>query len=852
MTVLFRSDVGDVWALCNDGLARWNHAKLAWEKHTKHQEVIGGVLECAFLGDTVLLNNRHEALHAYNWRTREFMHDYFPLPERELSFRQINNRLFLWHRTGSRLWKLANARLTALKNWPAKLPVVVSEGDSTPQLGLWLACDQGLMLRLANGDWQRLNSDWATDAVVDSEGTLWVSTRDRGVQRYVRNGIRHVPVEADIRRIAIDRGGALVLGAAEGKVLRCNATGVVQSVQQYPITFEIENIYIDTLEQIRAEHSRFYHKGCVVVDIDRSGNMPPRLWDAAHGLMLLNDVPSASIVRYQTTVPIPFSDADSVRYADQRLVVGDKLMYRRVIDMCIGFKGQWLLLASEDGLLRTTPQKIDTIRHPTGKPLMVRSLCRLTGNEYLLATYDQGLWIANDGTQLREIRTGNGEPLQVLKVEGMASKALLVTTDGLQLYDSSKDELSRVLSIADGLLKSDVKALALRKHGAWLATTQGLTWVPFSAFERELALQPLTFDGARKDGLPIHPSSLKALPHDLNTLDFAVHRTTLRYADRLQLNYRLVGRSDSWQTLPQGESELQLLGLKPGRYHLQIRSEVRGDPATADVLDIHFQIRPAWWNTWWFWLTLVVGLLALATVIYQYRERRIRQRAALDAKLAEAELSALRAQMNPHFMFNALNSLQAAIMKADKLRAMRLLKTFAGLLRTTVDYARASYIPLRIEIEQLERFIELQESRFSDALHIDFRLPSEGRDRLIPAMFIIPFVENAFEHGLRHKRSGEKRLLIALEWRSASQLHEVIEDNGIGREAAMAMKARQQLHKSVGLLSVRERLALYNQPGRTPMALDIQDLTHPDGSPAGTRIELLLPTEPAASSLQPV
>ena len=839
---LRKDTLGNIWALCVNGLARWQPQSESWQTYRVDARSFSSCVHFEVLGDTIVLNNRSDHLLMYLPATGEYIETAIPLPDREHDFLIQNNALYIWKRAGSVMRQRSKSgQLTSPRGIAQQTIASVSAHRKTPGFGAWIASNTGLFRQQNNDSWQFFADDWVTDVALDAEGTLWVSTRNNGIKRYVNNGIRHIGLNQDIRRVAIAKGGILKLGTDGGQVVSMTRTGQLRRKRSLHTPYEIENLYIDTLRNINAAHRTIEVNGRRRFVFDKpEGNLPPRVWDARKGLIVARYYPEFVVYPLHDSVTIPLPSYNDVYLERFGFTVYDPLRRLRMTDLQIADDGQALMLVSEAGLLRTSTAGVDTLTLPNGEPFLSRSICRLGNNRYLVATYRHGLWLMDDRRLLRELRQLPDAPMEVMDMASAKGKAILQLQDGICSF-SPESGFSRVLTQNDGLLKNDIKTLQMDDNGVWLATTAGLTFVPYYAFEQRLQFQPLELEGVAVNGVQTHPSALGALPHDISSLNFKVHRTSLRFANRQRYSFRLANQSDRWQRLPDDADELTLFGLKPGQYELQIRSRLLGNPSSVDIRRIPFVIRPAWWNTWWFWGLSLLAVMAIGLVFYVTRVRRIRAKAALQTKVTQAELSALRAQMNPHFIFNALNSLQTAIIKADTLRAMRLLKTFARLLRTTVDYARSHSIPLRIEIEQIERYVELQQSRFSDGLHIDLELPRMHLDQHVPAMFIMPFIENAFEHGLRHKRQGEKRLLVQMQWQADKRLLVVVEDNGIGRAAAQATKARQNLHKSVGLLSVRERLLLYNQPGKAQIELEIIDLKNANGDAEGTRIELILP-----------
>lgn len=222
-----------------------------------------------------------------------------------------------------------------------------------------------------------------------------------------------------------------------------------------------------------------------------------------------------------------------------------------------------------------------------------------------------------------------------------------------------------------------------------------------------------------------------------------------------------------------------------------------------------------------------------------------RQQALLQAvdnqrKAAEAKLQSMRLQMNPHFLFNALNSIQQMILSGNGDSAALYLSKFSKLLRMVLTNSGREYVSLREELDMLGLYLALESLRFDDtftySIHCEDGLDTE--DYKAPPLLIQPFVENAIWHGLLHKE-GRRLLRIRFETTADDRLACTIEDNGIGREAARAY-ARSRPHSGKGLSVGAERIEALNRQYGRQNTLKVEDLLTDDGRAAGTRVVLVL------------
>lgn len=223
----------------------------------------------------------------------------------------------------------------------------------------------------------------------------------------------------------------------------------------------------------------------------------------------------------------------------------------------------------------------------------------------------------------------------------------------------------------------------------------------------------------------------------------------------------------------------------------------------------------------------------------QSLEIKQKELASINQQLAEAQLSALQTQMNPHFIFNSLNSIKGMILDNEQKKASRYLSKFAQMIRITLNQSKETFTTLYENLEYLESYLMMEKLRFGDfftfSIMVDDQIDKE--DVLIPTMMIQPLAENAIWHGLMHKK-GEMKLLIrfSLEGENISC---TIQDNGIGIEESQRLKQVQQpTHQSVGLSNLRHRISILNEKFDAGCSLEIRDLSHSPGNGTGTCVVL--------------
>jgi LytS/YehU family sensor histidine kinase len=306
-----------------------------------------------------------------------------------------------------------------------------------------------------------------------------------------------------------------------------------------------------------------------------------------------------------------------------------------------------------------------------------------------------------------------------------------------------------------------------------------------------------------------------------------------------QYFYKLTPGDPRWRQSESGH--LVFYNLQPGSYTLEVKgaSKLTGSFTNTDTLDI--TVKPYWYQSTWFRIGSLLLLCGLAFYLVRIRIRAVRKDAGFRQQMSEMEMTALRAQMNPHFIFNSLNSIENFIMQNEKRLASDYLNKFASLVRMILENSRTQAVPLAQDMEAMQLYVDLEKLRFENKFcyitEIDEVL-LKGDYRVAP-LLIQPFVENAIVHGLAP--SDKSGLFLKITVRLQNEfIHYSIEDNGIGRTESMAYSRKYRPgHKSLGLEISRERIDLINRKHGTPGTLDIIDL-YDERQPAGTRVDLTI------------
>jgi len=336
---------------------------------------------------------------------------------------------------------------------------------------------------------------------------------------------------------------------------------------------------------------------------------------------------------------------------------------------------------------------------------------------------------------------------------------------------------------------------------------------------------PLFIDSLISRGEPVR------LSYKQNFISIEFSNLAIPGILRTKYFYRLEGVDPDW-VYGGSRGYADYTNLLPGNYTFRVRTENALNDEGAAAFQI--KIIAPYWATLWFRALVIVAAVLLLLLIVRRHYLRLRLEADMKQQIANTEMMALRAQMNPHFIFNCINCIDALIQNNDKYLATMYLNKFARLIRNILDSSRQNTIPLTRDLETLRLYIDLEqfrnEDKFKAEICVDEQLLEE--DCRIPPLIIQPYVENAILHGLRHRQDSAGQLSIRI-CREGEYLIYRIEDNGVGRAAT----AQKSSHRSYGIEISRNRVNLFNKQEHIPVV--ITDL-HQDGRPAGTCVQVSL------------
>ncbi len=337
------------------------------------------------------------------------------------------------------------------------------------------------------------------------------------------------------------------------------------------------------------------------------------------------------------------------------------------------------------------------------------------------------------------------------------------------------------------------------------------------------------------------------LTHSDNFLQFEFAALSFNNSNYNRYAYMLEGADKDW-VYSGNRNSITYAGLKPGTYNFKVKA-ASNDGVWSGEKIIRITIQSPFYATWWFILLVALVLAALVYWWSRYRIAAVKKEEKLKAdfrqQIAETEMKALRAQMNPHFIFNCLNSIQKYILQQDHFAASQYLTRFSRLIRLILDHSNQDSIQLSGELELLKLYVEMEQLRFDNRFDFKVELDSsiQPDSIAIPSMLIQPYLENAIWHGLLHKDEKGK-LLLQFRRTGKDDLEVMIEDDGVGRARAAELKSKQVLKKkSYGMQITEDRIAIINRTKNINATSEVSDLFDAAGRASGTRVVLMIPLQ---------
>ncbi len=702
--------------------------------------------------------------------------------------------------------------------------------------------------------------EYITASLIDNEKNLWVSTLNNGLFKIPNLELYHLEIDKNIRKLyqLENDGQNLYFSTSEGQLFQFN-----------PLNKRTQLLYQNKNKSaVRLFKSNIYNKNLIFFtdrltshyDINKN-----EIYTYTKGLPTsvkdLNITRNGLIFSRNILMALEIKDSLRVHQLHQKWKESKEIDYINFIAKNKKtYKAPLIRFRKDDALIRANHYDIfsDTywlacndgvFYYKNGKEKQLFNNNQSVFFNKIVQTSDSLIWGASSNG-LFIIK--NKKIIKVIgENDGLISNNInslytykndiyLITSKGLQRYNYQNNTF-HLYDLSDGFPSNDIKDISIMDNQIYVMTKKGIVY-----FSTELKDKIETLPIAVIHNIQINEEQTGIqnqyeLAHDKNNISIELNSISLRSGDLIIYEYRMYqnDKITKWLSIPSGKQKLFFNNLNHGIYHFEFR--VRNtDGVYSEIKKITFCIHKSFFESIYFYLLLILTAFGLAYFIFKRRAKVKYTQIQLEKSIKTAEIKAIKAQMNPHFIFNSLNSIQELIFQKDFETVNEYLGKFSDLVRFVLNSSEKLFIPFHKELEMLNLYLDLEKLRFEDKfnIHFDVNIPLDQQNQLkIPAMLIQPYIENAIKHGLLHKE-GSKNLIINFSIQN-ERLFCIIEDNGIGRKKANELSWKNK-HGGFGNKANNKKIDLINQLIDEKIYLKIDDLYHQEMA-TGTKVTLDFP-----------
>jgi hypothetical protein len=690
----------------------------------------------------------------------------------------------------------------------------------------------------------KIRCDKLSKAIRDNENNLWITTLGNGVFRFPSFNFRNINFEENNEVFCIAKTTHhLVAGANFSTIYNIP----IYDKKHHYVAKDF-SMYLDSSENLT---SRLTRRNRIYV-MHNEGNDLYIGTDA----FLLKQTGSATPVLRKI---FPVKDIDT---KDEKLLVctgrnvlllnksvfsiQDTLLRQRATCGII-YQGDYYI-GSLGGLIKiNSATKTITELYNQFPPLKERITALKRG-------IHEDLWIATSGSGLIQFK--NDKIIRIIKEEdGLTSDICtslfidsthiwLGTNKGLNRIETEKKQIviTRITS-ANGLGADFINAILLTDSNIYAGTSAGLTIFSKNIFTEESVCM-FHIMQVSENNKKLKKDSVYSFPYNALNIQIDFTAISFKSAGDITYYYQLKGLNDNWNSTR--ANFINFPTLQHGTYMLAIKA-INKFGVESDTKTILIIIHPPWWQTLLFRIAAIAALILLVAGIYWYNIRNIRRKEDMkrqfEAQFTALEQRALQAQMNPHFIFNALNSIQTFILNLDVEGANTYLTRFASLIRQTLDNSSHLLITVANELKYLETYLNLEKLRFRDKfryeIHIDDAI--DQNNTMLPGMLLQPYVENSLRHGIQHRKDNNGLISLIISKTPDNSIQYVITDNGVGRKKAAELKSSQHIeYQSRGTSINEKRIAAINNQFKTNIRVNTEDIIDENGNVTGTIVTVLI------------
>ncbi|MGB0929515.1 MAG: ligand-binding sensor domain-containing protein [Chitinophagales bacterium] len=681
-----------------------------------------------------------------------------------------------------------------------------------------------------------------TSILKDREGNYWFATLDEGIFLLSNIHVKTYTIDDglafnDIHSVAKDSRGHLWLGSSKGTLSEIAVDGKV--VNNYDISYSLNA----------------YNR---VNDILLKNN---RKWLATdEGLLFFTDKEDLFVVNLVSTKELISTKQnrfiwaaryqDPIKFDTEEAAAVLTLPLQQVSSVCEDL-AENIWIGNTQGLQYYADDSLYFLQDS----LLQENISSLAINS------ENQLWVGTDGNGVLLLDISKPEQPQILlelkEKYGLNSdichkividtddNAWICTNNGLNqvtfdLNSHNKPKLTiQKYTTLEGLPSNHIQDVLIENDTVWVASSSGLSF--FDKNIRQKTTPPLIHI---REVEVWYKDTLLQKRYDLdfnqNNIKISYDGLSFKSQGDMRYQYKMLGVDKEW--IVTNQNVIQYPTLTPGAYIFRIYAVDKDNNRSIERAELQFLIAQHYTQQTWYKTLIAMLVLCLLTAVSYFLVKYFKERSDLKRRLVESEQMALRAQMNPHFIFNSLNSIQYFITENDKKSANLYLSIFSELMRKVLDNSKKPSILLEDEIEYISLYLNIESMRFKGKFEYEINIAPniEAEDVFIPPMLIQPYIENALIHGLLQKKEGNCLLSIKFE-QTEDILICTVSDNGIGRTKAAALQNRTLSKSKVGTTNPPKRLSILNKLNKRKIDVKIIDIYDKRNYAIGTRVKILIP-----------
>ncbi|MEI8052262.1 MAG: histidine kinase, partial [Bacteroidota bacterium] len=475
-------------------------------------------------------------------------------------------------------------------------------------------------------------------------------------------------------------------------------------------------------------------------------------------------------------------------------------------------------------------------------PELKVNVSNLFFNDGLLwvGTTDRGL-ICFDGKKVLKIITiKNGLPENSIRCIYANHDYLWVGTNkGLAEIDLKTSDFKVVKTVSnfEGLVSNIINDVYCYKDTLYAATNEGISIVDVKNLDY-FSQCVITDPQIKISGENIKDKKNNLLLKPGQSIGFEFNAISFKSEGGINYYYRLAGLDSNWKIY--NRNVIEFLYLPNGSYQFELFA-VNRFGAKSKTISIPFAVEKIYYQKtgFIFCMILLLGVLVglLVYFIVSKQKKSMNQKIFISQKLNKLEQDALKAQMNPHFIFNCLNAIQYFILEKDILSANNFITSFSSIIRHSLDHSSLNQISVKKEIDFLESYLQLEQMRFEDKFTFEIVVGDniDIENQFIPPMLLQPLIENSINHGILNKQSGMGFIRIEINSQGGLLICRIA-DNGIGREKAARFISES--HQSKGINLIEKRILLLNKSNPDIIGLKFEDILNNENKVSGTMVVL--------------